>query len=117
MRFQPDYDFINSWLERVGGKHPQKSPPLLLLPFGMRSKDSGLGRSDRLDLPLIPLKTPERQPQTVITGVDGSYIPGRFVAGEVGVQQADAALTGGDLMLAKDPVAFSHVGIGLGVGN
>ena len=113
MGVEPGHDLVRARLEGRRGERGQEPAALLLPALLVGPQHRGLRRSDRLDRSLIPLKTPEREPQRIVSLVDRRDVEGRLVAGEVGYEQADGAAALGDLLLLHELLAVLEIIIGV----
>ena len=91
VRLEPLRDFLLARLDGRRGERAQQAPAFLLLPLRVRPQYGGLRRGARLGFALIPLESPQREPQAIVPRVEGRHIHRRFVTREVGIQQSDRA--------------------------
>ena len=91
VRLEPLGDFLLARVHRWRGERAQQAPPFLLLPLRVRPQYGGLRRGARFRLALVPLESPQREPQAIVSRVEGRHIHRRLVAREVGIQQSDRA--------------------------
>ena len=89
--FEPRGDFLLARVHRWRRERAQQAPSFLLLPLRVRPQYGSLRRGARLGFALVPLESPQREPQAIVSRVEGRHIHRRLVAREVGIQQSDRA--------------------------